>query len=175
MSHIGKNPIMIPENIKIEINNNYLIITGKLGILIKKIPENIDINIDNNKLLLKNQNNLNNALWGTFRVLINNMILGVTKGFIIKLRIVGVGYRSFIDNKYLKLKLGYTNIIKLSIPSNIKIKCIKNTIIYLYGLNLQQLKQFAFKIRSFKIPDPYKGKGILFDLEKINFKEGKKK
>ncbi|MCC2644455.1 MAG: rplF [Burkholderiales bacterium] len=172
MSHIGKNVIMIPDNIKIEINNNYLIVIGKLGILIKKIPEKIKLFKDQNKLVIKSTDR---ALWGTYRMLINNMIIGVNKAFIVKLKLVGVGYRVFIENRYIKLKLGYTNIIKIPIPNSIKVKCINNTILYLYGLDIQKIKEYAYQIRLFKQPDPYKGKGILFENEKINFKEGKKK
>jgi large subunit ribosomal protein L6 len=172
MSHIGKNPIMIPNNVKIELNNQYLIIMGKLGILIKKIPKEIELSKINNKLLVKTNNN---SFWGTYRMLINNMILGVNKGFIVKLKLVGVGYRFFIENKYIKLKIGYTNLIKIPIPNYIKVKSINNTMLYVYGLDLQKIKEFIYKIRLHKRPDPYKGKGILFENEIINFKEGKKK
>jgi len=175
MSHISKNPIIIPNNIKIELNNNYLIVIGKLGIQIKKIPKEILIQNKNKKLYISVNSSKYKSIWGTYRMLINNMIIGVNKGFLIKLKIVGIGYRAYNDHKYLRLKIGRTNIVKLLIPSNIKIKCVKFTKIYLYGSNLQQIKLFAYKIRSFKKPDPYKGKGILFVNEVINFKEGKKK
>nr|NP_066345.1 ribosomal protein L6 [Malawimonas jakobiformis]AAG13712.1 ribosomal protein L6 [Malawimonas jakobiformis] len=172
MSNIGKNPIMIPNNVKIEIINKYLIVIGNLGVLIKKMPDTIELLKSNNRLFIKTKNF---SLWGTYRMLINNMVIGVSKGFIIKLRLVGVGYRFFIENKHIKLKIGYTNMIKISIPNYIKVKSIKNTILYLYGLDLQKIKEYAYKIRLFKQPDPYKGKGILFENEIIHFKEGKKK
>jgi len=175
MSHIGKNPIIIPNNIKIEINRDYLIIIGKLGIEITKLPKELKINKINNKLHISINSSQHQSLWGTYRMLINNMIIGINKGYIIKLKLVGVGYRAYNDNNYLKLKIGYTNIIKLKIPSGIKIKCVKFTKIYLYGSKLQQLKLFASLIRSFKKPDPYKGKGILYFNEVIHYKEGKKK
>lgn len=172
MSNIGKNPIMIPNNIKIEITGKYLIVIGNLGVLIKKIPTQIELSKLNNKLFIKTNDF---SIWGTYRMLINNMVLGVSKGFIVKLRLVGVGYRFFIDNQYIKLKIGYTNMVRVLIPNYIKVKCIKNTILYLYGLDLQKIKEYAYKIRLLKQPDPYKGKGILFDNEVIHFKEGKKK
>lgn len=175
MSNIGKNPIIIPANTKIEINNNNIIVIGKLGVLIEKIPSTIELKLEDGKLFIKTLNTDDTSLWGTYRSIINNMLIGVDKGFLFKLKVIGVGYRAFVENKYLKLKIGYTNLIKILIPSQIKVKCINNTSIYLYGINLQQIKLFASTVRSFKKPDPYKGKGILFDNEQINFKEGKKK
>jgi large subunit ribosomal protein L6 len=177
MSKIGKNPIIVPENIKIELNNNYIVVIGKLGVLIKKIPNDIDIKLNNNKLYITSNSNTKIAYsnWGTLRVNVKNMITGVTQGFFIKLKVIGVGYRAYVENKYLKLKVGFSHIIKIPIIRKIKVKCIKNTKIYIYGIDLQKVTQIASKIRSYKKPDPYKGKGIRYEDEIVLLKEGKKK
>lgn len=175
MSNIGKVPISIPTNIKIDVIDNYIIIQGKIGVIVNTIPTNLKLIRENNLLYIKIINNESYAMWGTFRTLINNAIIGVTKGYIIKLKMIGIGYKASMTKSILRLKIGYINTIKVFIPSEIKIKCVKNNIIYLYSSNLQQIKQIAASIRAYKKPDIYKGKGIRFADETVILKEGKKK
>jgi len=179
MSNIGKNYILIPNNTKVEINNQYIITVGKLGVLIKEIPEELVIKAHDNKLYLstryiESEFRTATSLWGTFRSIINNMLIGVSKGFTAKLNVLGIGYRVYTENNTIRLKLGYANTIKLPIPKDISVKCVGNNVIYIHGNDINSVKQYASYIRSYKKPDPYKGKGILFHDEKVIFKEGKK-
>ena len=133
----------------------------------------------------------NNKIWGTFRSVIANTIIGVSQGFQINLKIVGVGYRASVEciktekdgkdgkdekkGNMLVLKLGFSHLINLEIPKTINVTCPKPTRLILRSNNLSELMQYAAKIRSYKQPEPYKGKGILYKGEKIRRKEGKKK
>lgn len=207
MSNIGKRLIQIPKNVIITITEqktksyqNPLIITiqGPLGISKLNIPSELKINIledstQNNKSLSINYNNLgstsntdNNTgkaslkIWGTFRSIISNTIIGVSQGFQVNLKIVGVGYRASVekhqnDTNFLVLKLGFSHLVNLEIPKTINISCPKPTRLVLRSNNLNELMQYAARIRSYKEPEPYKGKGILYKGEKIRRKEGKKK
>nr|YP_009118089.1 ribosomal protein L6 [Malawimonas californiana]AJF22871.1 ribosomal protein L6 [Malawimonas californiana] len=175
MSNIGKIPILIPNDVNIMIVDNYITIQGNMGISVNSFPNGITIAQKNNLLYIKTINREYDAVWGTFRSLIKNMIIGVTKGYIIKLKIIGIGYKASIIKNTLRLKIGYTNPMRIRIPLDVKIKCVRNTIIYLYSSNLQKIKEFATLVRSYKKPDPYKGKGIRFFNEVVVLKEGKKK
>jgi len=181
MSYIGKSPIKIPNNVNIDIVDNYIVVQGQLGIIINNVPNDLNITQENNLLYinLKNNNIVNNkktySMWGTCRSLINNAIIGVTRGYIVKLKMIGIGYKASMSKSYLRLKIGYTNVVKINIPSDIKIKCVRNNIIYIYGFDLQRVKQMSMLIRSYKKPDIYKGKGIQLYNEVLNLKQGKKK
>jgi large subunit ribosomal protein L6 len=205
MSNIGKRLIQIPENVKIYINkkDSIIIFEGPLGKQDLKIPHELEISLIEDSLLnskfLKIVNaqittikekitsekiKTNNNLWGTFRSIVVNRIIGVSQGFQITLKIVGVGYRASLESlensndnykEKLILKLGFSHLIDLNIPKNISVKCIKPTRILLRSNHLEELMQYAALIRSFKRPEPYKGKGILYKGEKIRKKEGKKK
>lgn len=186
MSHIGKKSIHIPLDINISYNKFSIKITGPLGTLSLELPNKIEcdfktspspqlyvkIKDDNNSK--KNKKNL--SLWGTYRSLINNMVLGVSRGFSKKLELVGVGYRASLEkNDILNLKLGYSHPIDYNIPNDVKIQCLKPTLILITGIDHQRVNQVASEIRRFRSPEPYKGKGIKYGEEVISLKEGKKK
>jgi len=186
MSNIGKEYINVPTEVKININNDVIMVEGKYGKLVQNLPSNVYVIYDNHKiyfslkeslesydsnLMIKNKN----AMWGTIRTLINNMIKGVSQGFTIRLQLVGIGYRAKVENNILTLKLGYSHIINYNIPININITTLKPTLISIFGMDLQYVTRIAANIRSFKKPEPYKGKGIKYLTEIINRKEGKKK
>ncbi|WP_185850804.1 50S ribosomal protein L6 [Blattabacterium cuenoti] len=180
MSKIGKIPIFIPKDLNIKIDKNLIIVKGKLGVLNLKIPEEIKLLIDNNKLYLTRniESKKIKSLHGLYRVLIFNMIQGVTKGFKKELELVGVGYRAINrDNNILELNLGFSHSIMIQIPKEISvdIKTEKgsNFILLLKSYNKQLLGLVAAKIRSFRKPEPYKGKGIRYLKEEIRRKEGK--
>jgi large subunit ribosomal protein L6 len=175
MSRIGKLPIKIPKNVDIIFHNSDLKITGQFGTLQNKIPELLTIEqIDNNLIVnLKNKTRSSRALHGLYRTLINNMVIGVSEQFQVKMILKGVGYRAIVKNNLLILNLGYSHPIELIIPNGIDVEVVQNININLKGCNKEQLGLFGSKIRSWRIPEPYKGKGILYEGETIIRKAGK--
>ena len=177
MSRIGSKEIMIPENVKVSIEGKNIHADGPMGKLFSKINKDISINIEDNKIRMNASNTDKETLafWGLQRNLVNNIILGVSKGFTKKLEMNGVGYRASLKGQSLELVLGYSHPINYSIPENIKITVDKQNNIEVSGPDKQMVGQTAAEIRSFRAPEPYKGKGIKYAGEYINRKEGKKK
>ena len=175
MSRIGKLPITIPENVDINCNESELIVKGKFGTLQTKIPDVINIT-QNNGILnvgLKEETRNVRALHGLYRTLINNMIIGVSKQFDLTLVLKGVGYRAAVQGNEIVLNLGYSHQVKLEIPKAISVEVVQNTTINLKSCNKELLGLFASNIRSWRKPEPYKGKGILYKNEQIIRKAGK--
>ncbi len=178
MSRIAKKPILVPENINIKINKNNIIL-WKNNIYIKsKFNKYVLLFYKNNKIIFNVLNN-NYKYWkyaGTYRSIINNIILGLLYGFKKVLLLVGIGYKAFIENNILNLNLGYSYVIKYNIPLNIELKCLKNNKLVIKGYDKQLVGQVASKIRSFRPPECYKnGKGIRYKDEIVIIKEHKKK
>lgn len=175
MSRIGKLPITIPKNVDINYNNSEITVKGKFGTLQTKIPNVINI-IQNEGSLsigLNEQTRNVRALHGLYRTLINNMVIGVSEQFTIVLILKGVGYRAAVQGKEIILNLGYSHPVKIQIPENISVEVTQNTTITLKSCNKEQLGLFASNIRSWRRPEPYKGKGILYENEQIIRKAGK--
>ncbi|WP_185855338.1 50S ribosomal protein L6 [Blattabacterium cuenoti] len=180
MSRIGKKLILIPENVKLKIVDNKIFVNGKLGNLVQKISDKIKININNNKLSVSRnkEDKISKSLHGLYNVLIKNMIIGVSIGFKKELELVGIGYKANIkENNILDMNLGFSHNIMLQLPKeilvDIKLYKGKNTIIILKSYDKQLLGIVASKIRSFRAPEPYKGKGVRFIGEEIRRKTGK--
>ena len=175
MSRIGKLPIKIPTNVDIDCNGSKIIVKGKFGILQNIIPHELAIKQDDDILIvtLKNESKKNRALHGLYRTLINNMVIGVSEQFKITLNLVGVGYRAVVEGKKLVLNLGYSHEVNMEIPDGILVEVSKNTTLDLKGCNKEELGLFATKIRSWRPPEPYKGKGILYENERVLRKAGK--
>ena len=175
MSRIGKLPISIPENVDINYNESEIKVKGKFGKLNLKIPAIIDIKQDNSILHIHSKDRTRNArsLHGLYRTLIHNMILGVSEQFKLTLILKGVGYRASIQNNEIILNLGYSHPVKIIIPNDISAEVIQNTTINLKSPNKELLGLFASKIRAWRSPEPYKGKGILYKGEQIIRKAGK--
>ncbi|WP_185872589.1 50S ribosomal protein L6 [Blattabacterium cuenoti] len=180
MSKIGNLPILIPTNVSIEINNNKIDIIGQFGRLSQIISKYIKLEIKNNFLFLKREkeDKKYKSMHGLYRVLINNMIIGVQHKFKKKLELVGIGYRvSKIFDNLLEFHLGYSHNIILEVPKeiniNIQITKDKNTILILDSINKQLVGQIASQIRLLRKPEPYKGKGIRYLNEYIRKKTGK--
>ena len=179
MSKIGKINISIPDTVKVALSGNVINIEGPLG----KKSMNIDLDIFNlnikegKEISIKpkkiNQNS--KRLWGMNRSLINNVIIGYSKGYEKTLELVGVGYRASLKGKELSLQLGFSHDIKFNIPENIKITIEKQTILKISGSDKQLVGAVTSKIKSYRLPEPYKGKGIKEVGEYILRKEGKKK
>ena len=179
MSRVGKLPIAVPAGVTIEVSDQQVQVTGKLGKLITAYNEEVTVTFDANekKVLVKpaNDSTRAKAMWGLYRNLINNMVTGVTEGFTIRLEINGVGYRAAVDGKILTLFLGFSHEIKYAIPAGIDIKAEKPTLLVISGADRQKVGQVAAIIRKLRKPEPYKGKGIKYEDEKIRRKVGKKK
>jgi len=176
MSRIAKNPIMITQDVECTFNDGIFSAKGKLGQMQISINPGYSVNIDQNevKILPINENNIN-PNWGTTRAIVANTILGVSSGFTKTLELNGTGYRASVSGSKLKLELGYSHDINFDIPKDVKIECPKQNIIKLTSINKEKLGAAAAKIRSFRKPEPFKGKGIKYIDEYIFRKEGKKK
>lgn len=175
MSHIGKKTIQIPENVLIILKNNKIIISGKYGSLEKPFFLGLNLIIENNQCNIVCQNNTKIvcSLQGLMRTLIQNMILGVNQQICKSLILKGVGYKFQLDNNYLLIHIGYTNVIKVLINNNINLILESSTKLIIKGIDKEYVGFFASKIRSIRPPEPYKGKGILYFEEKIKRKIGK--
>lgn len=175
MSRIGKLPIDIPKNVEIAHTNGVITVIGKFGRLAINLPDVIELHQTDEtlKIRLKTDTKKVRALHGLYRTLINNMIIGVSKQFDLTLILKGVGYRAIVQGNEIVLSLGYSHPVKLQIPNTIKVEVIKNTTINLKSCDKEQLGLFASNIRSWREPEPYKGKGILYKDEQIILKPGK--
>jgi large subunit ribosomal protein L6 len=175
MSRIGKLPICIPKDVDIINNGLNFIVKGKFGILQIKIPEAIEIEQSDGiiNVNLKNGARSFRALHGLYRTLVNNMIVGVSEQFQLTLILKGVGYRAAVQADEIILSLGYSHPVKLQIPETVVAEVIQNTTINLKSCDKELLGLFAANIRSWRKPEPYKGKGILYKNEQILRKAGK--
>lgn len=175
MSRIGKLPINIPESVDINYSGSELTVKGKFGTLQTIIPDTIGIQQDESilKVSLKNETRNLRSLHGLYRTLINNMIVGVSEQFQLTLILKGVGYRAVVQGKEIVLSLGYSHPVKMNIPDNISVEVAQNTTINLKSCDKELLGLFASKIRAWRRPEPYKGKGILYKDEQIIRKAGK--
>jgi large subunit ribosomal protein L6 len=175
MSRIGKLPINIPKNVDVNYRNSKMTVKGKFGTLEIKIPDVINIVQNDGQLNvnLKEEKKSVRALHGLYRTLINNMVIGVSEQFNLTLILKGVGYRAAVQGKEIILNLGYSHPVKMEIPKNISVEIVKNTTINLKSCDKELLGLFAANIRTWRQPEPYKGKGILYKDEQIIRKAGK--
>ena len=176
MSRIAKNPITISKDIECTFKDGIFSAKGKLGQIEMPVNSNYNINIENEEVkVFPVKENNKDPNWGTTRALIANIVHGVTVGFSKTLELNGTGYRASVNGSKLKLELGYSHDINFDIPKDIKIECPKQNLIKLTSINKDKLGAAAAKIRSFRKPEPFKGKGIKYSDEFIFRKEGKKK
>jgi len=179
MSRIGKSPITLPQGVEVKVNDNVVTVKGKLGELSQKLTSGITFELEDGVITLTRPSDSkeHKAAHGLYRALINNMIEGVTKGYTKELELVGVGYRASNQGQKLELALGFSHSIVLELAPEVKIETVsekgKNPIIKLASHDKQLVGQIAAKIRSFRKPEPYKGKGVKFVGEVIRRKAGK--
>jgi large subunit ribosomal protein L6 len=175
MSRIGKLPIKVPTDVDVTCNGLDITVKGKFGTLQNKLPDVLAIENTDGTLVVsvKNQTRNSRALHGLYRTLINNMITGVSEQFQVTLNLQGVGYRAAVQGKNIVLNLGYSHPVEMEIPEGLSIEVVKNTTINLKGCDKESLGLFAAKIRSWRPPEPYKGKGILYEGEVVQRKAGK--
>lgn len=175
MSRIGKLPIKIPTDVDISFNGADITVKGKFGTLQDTIPDGLVIEKVEDSLEVKliKESRTTRALRGLYRTLVNNMVTGVSEQFKITLNLQGVGYRAAVQGKDLVLNLGYSHPVNMLIPDGISVEVVKNTTINLVGCDKAALGLFAANVRSWRPPEPYKGKGIIYEGEIVQRKAGK--
>ncbi len=176
MSRIGNRKLVIPEGVTITEENNVVTVKGPKGELTTNLAENITIKVEGNTLevLRSNDNNNTKTMHGTINALINNMMVGVTKGFEKGLEIIGVGYRFTLKGNVLVISAGYSHPVEMEIPNGITVEVPSNTEVTVKGIDKVLVGEFAANIRKVRQPEPYKGKGIRYKDEHVRRKEGKK-
>ena len=177
MSRGGRIPINIPENTEVRIEDGVLFAKGKLGELSYAFNKDAKVEVKDNSVIVSKGGNSRqySQMWGTVRSRINNVIIGVSSGFAKELTLNGVGYKAAQKGKILELLLGYSHPINFDVPDDLKVEVPKPTHIKISGIDKQKVGQIAANIRSYRKPEPYKGKGIKYVDEIIRRKEGKKK
>ena len=173
-SRIAKRIIFFSSDVKITFLNNLLEMVGPLGSDSILVPKSIIVVVEDDKIYFNlEKSTARKELCGTYNALINNIVIGITKGFEKRLVIIGVGYKCSIADDIITFRLGFSHLIKLKIPNDIKIEIKKQTMILIKGINKYRVGWFSNKIRDLKPPEPYKGVGIRYENEQIIRKEGK--
>jgi large subunit ribosomal protein L6 len=175
MSRIGRKPITIPKDVKIEVKEGNIYVEGAKGRLIQPLSNRINLEINDNQVFLKRITDTkpDRALHGLYRALISNMIKGVTEGYVKELEIVGMGFRAQVQGNNLNMQLGFSHPVNFPIPEDIKIETPKQTQIVVRGIDKQKVGKVASEIRAIYPPEPYKGKGIRYLGEYVKKKIGK--
>ena len=175
MSRIGKLPITLPANVDVNYTESEVTVKGKFGTLQTKIPDIIALTQEDKSLRvnLKSESRSDRSLHGLYRTLINNMVIGVSEQFQLTLILKGVGYRAAVQGKQIVLNLGYSHPVTIDIPDQISVEVAQNTTINIKSCDKELLGLFAANIRTWRRPEPYKGKGILYQGEQIIRKDGK--
>lgn len=176
MSRIGNRVIHIPSDVTVTLDGNKVTVKGSKGELTEEFNNLISINIEDNKLTCKRANEelFTKSIHGTTNALIENMIIGVSKGYTVELETVGVGYRFQVTGKQINVSAGYSHPVVVDIPEGITVEAPSTTELKLSGIDKQKVTEFAANIRKIRKPEPYKGKGIRYKGEVIRRKEGKK-
>jgi large subunit ribosomal protein L6 len=177
MSRVGKYPVELPAGVQVAIASGILTAKGRLGELKLTLTDLVETKVDGNKVSVEPTSGETKArmMWGTTRALIANMVKGVSTGYAKSLEITGTGYRAAVAGSNLEMNLGFSHPVVYPIPSGIKISCERPTSIKVEGIDKRLVGQVAAEIRSFRPPEPYKGKGARYTDETIRRKEGKKK
>ena len=177
MSRVGKKPVPVPTGVTAKVEGQIVAMKGGKGELNFTAPQEVSVKLENGEIVVTplSQDKRDRAMWGTTRARVQNLVIGVTKGFEKKLEINGVGYKAAVAGKNLQLSLGYSHDVIYPIPAGVTIVAPKPTEITIAGIDKQQVGQVAAEIRDFRGPEPYKGKGVKYAGEFIFRKEGKKK
>ena len=174
MSRVAKSPISLPAGVDVNISGSQLKVKGPKGSLDLELHPHISFDVNDGVYTVKPESDKDLAMAGTFRALVNNMVTGVSTGFQKKLQLVGVGYRAQMQGKVLKLALGFSHPIEYTAVEGVTIEAPSNTEIIVSGCDKQKVGQVAAEIRSFRPPEPYKGKGVRYADERVVRKEAKK-
>ncbi len=175
MSRIGNRELTIPAGVEVTVDDK-ITVKGPKGSLDFPLPKNVIVKVEGNKLTVErgDDSDGSNIMQGTTNAIINNMILGVSKGFEKGLEILGVGYRFQVQGKSLTINAGYSHPVKMTVPEGLTVEQVSNTEIVVKGINKELVGEFAANIRKVRKPEPYKGKGIRYKGEVVRRKEGKK-
>ena len=177
MSRIGKQPVVLPANVKVQVGDGKVRVEGPKGKLELAFHPRMQVQLDEGAKAIRvsrpDDERLNRSLHGLTRSLIANMVEGVTKGFEKRLRIEGIGYQARMDKKKLVLTVGYANAVEMAPPDGVSVELTDPTTIVIRGADKQKVGQFAAEVRQVRKPEPYKGKGIRYDNEQVRRKEGK--
>ena len=174
MSRVAKNPITLPSGVDINISGSELKVKGPKGNLELNLHPSVSLEENDGQYMVKPDSDKNAAMAGTFRALVNNMVIGVSDGFKKNLKLIGVGYRAQLQGNKLNLALGFSHPIEYIAPEGIKIETPSQTEIIVSGCDKQKVGQVAAEIRSYRPPEPYKGKGVRYADERVVRKEAKK-
>ena len=174
MSRIGNRIITVPEGVTVECTDNVVTVKGPKGTLTQPLLKDITFKCEENQVTLERKNENAKAMHGTMNALIQNMIIGVTKGYERGLEIVGVGYRFNVQGKKLTIAAGYSHPVNMEVPEGLTVESVSNTEITVKGIDKVLVGEFAANIRKVRQPEPYKGKGIRYKDEHVRRKEGKK-
>lgn len=177
MSRIGSKPVEIPSGVEIKLDGKHLRAKGKKGELTLDFVDEVDVRQDGDTIVVKPRDDSKRArsMWGLQRSLVQNVVTGVSEGFVRELEIQGVGYRAAVQGKNLNLQLGFSHDVAYPIPDGIQIECERPTLVKVSGIDKQKVGQVAAEIRAYRPPEPYKGKGVRYSDEYVFRKEGKKK
>ena len=177
MSRVGKMPVAVPQGVDVAINAEQISVKGALGTLVRAVNQLVTVKNEGGKLTFTpiDESAEANAMSGTMRALVANMVNGVSKGFERKLNLVGVGYRAQAQGQKLNLQIGFSHPVVKDMPAGIKVECPTQTEIVIKGADRQVVGQIAAEVRAIRPPEPYKGKGIRYSDEKVSLKETKKK
>jgi large subunit ribosomal protein L6 len=175
MSRIGKQPIAIPPKVKVEVKGQQVSVEGPKGKLNWELPRRTSLKVENGKVIVSREGDdaRAKALHGLSRALVNNMVRGVSEGFVKKLEIQGVGFKAAVADNKVNMSLGYSHAIVYPIPAQVKVTVEENTKLTIEGPDRQSVGQVAAELRSFYPPEPYKGKGVRYSDERVIRKEGK--
>lgn len=177
MSRVGQKTVAIPSGVTVDIQDKFIKASGKVGSLTLPLTSHVKISKEGDALAVEpaTKSKESRSMWGTTRNQLSNLVNGVAKGFTVNLELVGVGYRAAVQGKEIILQLGYSHEIKYPIPQGITVTSEKPTTLSIFGADKQQVGQVAAEIRAYRKPEPYKGKGVKYENERIVRKEGKKK
>ena len=174
MSRIGNRILTIPAGVTVEENDGVVTVKGPKGELKQKMLKDITMKIEGDQLTLERKDESAKAMHGTMNSVVNNMIIGVTKGYEKGLEIIGVGYRFNVQGKKIVINAGYSHPVNMEVPEGITVESVSNTEITVKGIDKVLVGEFAANIRKVRMPEPYKGKGIRYKDEHVRRKEGKK-
>jgi large subunit ribosomal protein L6 len=174
MSRVAKSPITVPAGVELTVQDGQVRVKGPKGALTLALCPGIDLVQEAGEVRIRSANGLSGAMAGTYRSLVNNLVVGVTAGFEKKLSLVGVGYRAQVQGKKLSLALGFSHPVEYEAPEGITIEALGQTEVVVKGCDKQRVGQVAAEIRAFRPPEPYKGKGVRYVDEYVARKEAKK-
>ncbi|WP_106767155.1 50S ribosomal protein L6 [Paenibacillus faecalis] len=175
MSRIGRKPIAIPNGVEVTLDNSVITVKGPKGTLTRELHKDMQVTVENNEInvVRPSDNKTHRSLHGTTRSIVSNMVSGVTEGFAKNLELVGVGYRASKSGDKVVLNVGYSHPVEITPEPGIEFEVASNTKITVKGIDKERVGAYAAKIRSVREPEPYKGKGIKYEGERIIRKEGK--